>query len=272
MINNFDYISGKEIEWLELNLLLTKRPLSKAEIMTLSDIDDGEMIDSWLSEIEIRSKLYKEPLYEVKNNRIIPLFSWEDKPEYFLCVYYSYFGASYKSGGTKLFEKISALALKSFINGEAYIFGFPASLPFNESLDEIANICFEERMTQASGSYKDDGVDAVIYKLFEDNKSSNLYILLQSAAGNHWNTKKPISLQRWTNYIAWYASNIITSIATVDYVSKSKWDKNSSTYGMLIDRLRIYNFLYEYEIDAELRTEVVNWCKNILCYNSLKMS
>jgi len=264
MISNFDYIPGKEIEWLELNLLLTKRPLSKAEIMTLSDIDDGEMIDSWLSEIEIRSALYKEPLYKIKRNRIFPLFSWEEKPEYFLCVYYSYYGAGDSSNGTKLFESISALALKIFISGEAYILGSPGNKPFNESLNEIAKICCEERMRQGDGSYKDDGVDAVVYKLFDDHKSSNLYILLQSAAGKHWSAKKSIALQRWTQYMSWYSTNIITSIATVDFVDKKKWDKNSSTYGMLIDRLRIYNFLYKQEVECNLRKNVLEWCKSIL--------
>ena len=113
----------------------------------------------------------------------------------------------------------------------------------------------------ANTSYKDDGVDVVGYKLFEDSRGANLYVLLQCAAGTHWTSKKQISLNRWTNYIVWYPENIIQSISTVEYVSQKDWDKRTSTYGMLIDRIRIFNFLYKETIEASLRDEVKEWCR-----------
>lgn len=259
-----EYISfkkGKEIEWLELNLLRTNRPMSKSLITDLATGIEEEEIDSWLNELKNRSYSYSNPFYEVQRNRISPLLTWEQIPEYYLCVYYSFFGAADASNGTKLFEKISAQALKNFIDGEVYALGFPEGKGLNSYLDEIAKLCNEQRGMPANGSYKDDGVDVVGYKLFADNRSANLYVLLQCAAGIHWKTKKKIELNRWTNYIIWFPENIISSISTVDYVTTKEWEKQASSFGLLLDRVRIYNSLYKTSIDENLRKDVLEWCK-----------
>lgn len=262
MSEYISYKTGKEIEWLELNLLKNNRPLNKSQISTLADDIEEQTIDGWLTTLEWRSNMYKKPIYTVNNNKITPNFSWKEIPEYFLCLYYSFYGANDNSGGTGLFEKISAETLKNFIQGEVYNLGFPISQSFNKNLDDIANYCFEQRNLLANSNYKDDGVDVVGYKLFGDDRSSNLYILLQCAAGKHWASKKPIIMNRWTNYIIWFPENIIQSISTVEFVEQKNWNKNSSTFGMLIDRLRIYNFLYEKEVETSLRKEVLKWCEN----------
>lgn len=253
--------SGREIEWLELNLLKNNRTLSKSLICSLSG-EEESVVDEWIGILESRANLYKKPIYTITNNKITPNYSWKDIPEYFLCLYYSFNGANDYSGGTGLFEKISGQALKNFLNGEVFILGFPAGKSFNEYLDDIGNLCFEDRILPAHYSYKDDGVDVVGYKSFDDNRSSNLYVLMQCAAGRHWTAKKAIVMNRWLKYFKWYSDNLIQSISTVDYVELEKWDKHSSTFGMLIDRLRIYNFLYERKVDSGLRIEVSKWCND----------
>jgi hypothetical protein len=251
--------AGKEIESIELNLLLNTSSISKAQIIGLGDLEE-EDVDELLSKFQLRAGLYRGSIYNVRNNRIKSKYTWSDIPEYFLCLYYSYFGADDKSGGTGLFEKISAEALKNFIKGEVLTLGFPAQIGFNANLDRIAETCFEERGKPADGSYKDDGVDVIGFKSFGDRRSANLYILLQCAAGIHWTIKKPIEFDRWTQYIYWIEKNIVASISTVEYVEEKDWQKRSTTYGMLLDRLRIYNFLYESEVNRDLRTETINWC------------
>lgn len=257
------YISfklGKEIEWLELNLLKNNEPISKSKIISLVDGVDEQTIDGWLSDLEWRSILYKKPIYSIKNNKISPNYSWEEIPEYFLCLYYAFKGANDYSGGTGLFEKISAQALKNFLNGEVFTFGFPAGKGFNDNLDKIEKLCFETRNMRADSSYKDDGVDVLGYKSFQDNRSSNLYVLQQCAAGKHWAKKNAINMNNWTNYLVWFRENIIQSISTVEFVQQNNWNKRTSSFGMLFDRLRIYNFLYEKTVDIELRKEVEDWC------------
>lgn len=263
MAEYIEFKQGKEVEWLELNLLKTNSPLSKSVISKLSEVENEDEIDSWIGELNQRIGFFHKPIYTITDNRITPNYSWEDIPEYFLCLYYSYYGVNDNSGGTGLFEKISAQTLKNFLDGNVYRLGFPASKALNDSLDDLSNICIEKRNMPANSSYKDDGVDVVGYKLFGDNRSANLYVLLQCAAGKHWTTKKPINLNNWTNYIVWYPDNIIQSISTVEFVTKKDWDKRTSTYGMLIDRVRIFNFLYSdnLDIDTILKNEVKEWCK-----------
>lgn len=261
MAEYIGFKSGCEIEWLELNLLKNKKTLSKSTISSLSG-EDEEIVAQWIATLASRVNLYKKPIYSISNNKITPNYSWDEIPEYFLCLYYSFNGANDYSGGTGLFEKISAQALKNFLNGEVLILGFPAGKSFNDYLDDIGNLCCEDRILAAHYSYKDDGVDVVGYKSFEDKRSSNLYVLLQCAAGKHWTAKKAIVMNRWLKYFKWYSDNLIQSISTVDFVENDKWEKHSSSFGMLMDRLRIYNFLYEKNVDPNLRLEVTNWCND----------
>lgn len=260
MSKKISFKSGKEIEWIELNILLYNTQLCKSEILELASSLDEQEVDGILSAMEWRANSYHNPIYRVENNTVIPIVSWVDIPEYFLCLYYSYYGANDNSGGTKLFEQISANALQNFIGGEVCTLGFPANTGLNDSLDRISGICFEQRNMRADGTYNDDGVDVVGYKLFGDQRSSNLYVLLQCAAGKHWTAKKPICLNRWTNYLVWYSDNIITSISTVEFVQPQDWNKRTSTYGMLLDRLRIQNYLYQKGVDSTLRDLVTFWC------------
>jgi len=252
---------GKEIESIELNIFAKEVSLSKAEILNLSDELDEDQVDTILTKLEWRASLYTSPIFSVENNRVTPFTSWRDVPEYFLCLYYSYFGANDNSGGTSLFEKISAQSLKNFLGGEIVELGFPVGTNLNESLDQITEACNEERGRPAHSDYKDDGVDVVGYKSFGDGKSSNLYVLMQCAAGIHWTQKKSIPIDRWVQYIFWINKNIVESISTVDFVEKRDWEKRATTYGMLIDRLRIYNFLYISDVDQDLRDNTIAWCE-----------
>lgn len=265
----FEFKKGREIEWLELNLLRTAEPISKSLIIGLAEgyFEEEEIekvVDGWIRELVFRNSLYSNSFYQINQNRIIPLKSWDEIPEYYLCVYYSYFGAKDATIGTKLFEKISALSLKNFIGGETYSLGFPEGKALNDYLDDFTIICHEKRGLKAHADYKDDGVDVIGFKLFDDKRSSNLYVLQQCAAGNNWRTKNKIEINRWSHYILWYPECIIFSIATVDFVSQREWEKRSSTYGMLIDRIRIYNTLYQNDMLESLRNEVLEWAQHTL--------
>ena len=51
--------AGREIEWLELNLLKNKKSLSKSTICSLSG-EDETIVDEWISILESRINLYKK--------------------------------------------------------------------------------------------------------------------------------------------------------------------------------------------------------------------
>jgi hypothetical protein len=257
------HVLGKEIEWLELNLLKNNRPISKSTILTILSDNDEETVDSWISELDLRNSMLSSPYYEIVGNVITPLISWQDCPEYYLCLHFAHYGASKDFVGTKLFERISAIAIKNYIGGEVFTLGFPNAGNLNTFLDDIALKCFEQRGRAANSDYKDDGVDVICYKNFNDSRSSNLYILLQCAAGVHWKTKKTIELDRWTQYIYWTRKNIITSLSTSEHVKKKQWEKSSTEYGILMDRTRINNW-YLNRIDQDIRDDAIEWYNNLV--------
>ncbi|MDR6515853.1 hypothetical protein [Chryseobacterium camelliae] len=255
------YVQGREIEWLELNLLKSNMPLSKSTVMSLANDVDENDVDSWFSELIDRGYDLELCIYEQRGNTIYPLYRWDSIPEYFLCLYFCYFGASKDKIGTKLFERISSIALKNYIGGEIKTFGFPSDTNLNRFLDEVAPLCFEQRGILAHPDYKDDGVDVLCYKNFGDSRSGNMYVLLQCAAGINWTSKSPINLTRWVRYIYWPQSNLLTSIATTEYIQKSSWVKRVDDYGLLLDRCRVTNW-YSKMIDNDLRNEVIDWCND----------
>jgi len=253
------YVQGREIEWLELNLLKSNLPLSKSTVLSMLPDPDEDSVDSWFSELIERGYELSTPYYSLIGNTLSPIYSWEVVPEYFLCLYFSYNGAANDKIGTKLFERISGIALQNFIGGGISTFGFPSDKNLNEFLDYIAPLCFEKRGIQANADYKDDGVDVLCYKNFGDERSGNMYVLLQCAAGINWAGKKPISLTRWLRYIYWASTNVITSLSTTDYVNKRAWEKRTDDFGLLIDRCRVINW-YSKIVDGALRQEVIDWC------------
>lgn len=259
MPDYFPYIEGLEIEWLELNLLKTGRSMSKSTVMSLLTDPDENQVDSWFTELMDRNFDLSTPYYTQTGNTIKPEFGWSDVPEYFLCLYFSYAGAYNDHVGTRLFERISGIAMKNFIGGEIFSLGFPSGKNLNQELDELAPLCYEDRGRPAHPDYKDDGVDIICYKNFGDNKSSNLYVLLQCAAGINWKSKNMINMDNWVQYIFWVSKNIVTSLSTTEYVKDRQWEKSSSRYGLLMDRNRVLNW-YNKSIDASLRKEVQVWC------------
>lgn len=255
---------GKEVEWIELNMLCYGKPLSKASLITLSGEEKEEEVDEWLTELDHRITAMgsSQAPYRITNGRVVATKSWKDVPEYFLCAHYSYRGAGDATNGTKLFERISGRAMEHFLSGQHIALGFPSSKSFNAQLDEIARVSREPRHLVADGKYKDDRVDVFAYKLFGDNRPANLYILMQCAAGIHWRNKRDINLERWTNYIQWYQKQIILSMATTDVIENDEWNHQASEYGLLFDRLRIYRCLYgSGHVDLGLRKDVLEWCK-----------
>ncbi|MBK9628325.1 MAG: hypothetical protein IPO56_11660 [Flavobacteriales bacterium] len=101
------YKLGKEVEWIELNMLCTGQPLSKASLITTSGQNE-EDVDDWLAELEFRIQAMGPAIapYRITNGRVVSTKTWADVPEYLLCVHYAYRGAADRTNGTKLFEDI----------------------------------------------------------------------------------------------------------------------------------------------------------------------
>ncbi len=264
-------------DWAELNVVYYNTSLSKSKLISLledngfeedSDYRGDELFDSILQELEKRKFLYgNNPPYSIVNGVILPLINWGDYPEYLLCLIFSYFGAANAANGTSLFEQISNIALKSYLNGDTITLGFPNAGNLPGQLDHVASALNEDRAAKNPPvQAKDRGVDVIGWNSFGDNRRGQVIILMQCAAGRNWNLKKQIMLDVWAQYINWNYYTTIPSLAITEILSSKKWADAVETYGVLFDRARIYRNLYKPNtaIDLRLREDIIQWCDNKL--------
>jgi hypothetical protein len=105
---------------------------------------------------------------------------------------FSTHGAGNAQIGTKLFEQLTKSCIDFFMACDSINFGFPSGVSFKDQLDSLASLCNEERRDNPRSADKDRGVDIVACKTFDDSRNSNIYLLLQCAAGANWNDKSVI--------------------------------------------------------------------------------
>lgn len=258
-------------DWLELYVICESEALSKSEIASRAstggrDLAESE-IDSVLCELEYRANLYGSfSPFEIKDNRIIPKLFWKECPAYTMCLIYSTLGVKDTTdGGPKLFERLSSEALKSYLNGESIVMGFPNELNLKEQVKELSLKSNEPPGgREPLPTDNDRGVDVIGWKPFEDMRNSQLVVLLQCAAGTHWRSKKPIPLKAWTEFIHWGLAPV-PGIAIPQIASLSNWNNIVDEYSFVVDRARIARCLHEFVFeDVELRDEITTWCESKL--------
>lgn len=264
-------------DWAELTVVYKNVNLSKAKLISLledngfeEDVDysGDELFDSIIQELENRKLLYGHtPPYSIQNGTIVPLINWVNYPEYIMCLVFSYWGAANENEGTRLFEQISNIALKNYLNGQAITVGFPNELSLPEQLNKIAILLNEDRSNKNPPVHaKDRGVDVIGWRSFDDNRRGQVIILMQCAAGGNWHKKKQILLSVWSQYVHWFFETTIPSMAITEILPQKKWSDAVENYGIMFDRARLYRNLYTplSEIEPVLREEIIQWCNSKL--------
>jgi hypothetical protein len=260
---------GRIADWIELQALYTGKQISKNKILSIIENDTGDAdenkIDSAIQELIRRLSLYGvvKP-YSIKNNIVTPIFKWDRYPELALCLYFSAYGAADADNGTKLFESLTRNCLSHFLKSDSIIFGFPAGISFKSQIDSLAVACNEGRGDNPTPFDKDRGADVVLWKTFGDNRNSQIYLLVQCAAGGKWREKKPIPLASWRRYIHWHPLTTIPAIAITQIVDSEKWTNAVDDYGVVIDRARLFSIINSsgYRVDNSLRADILQWCKS----------
>lgn len=176
--------------------------------------------------------------------------------------------ANHWKEAAKLFEKLSTLALKRYLQGRAINIGSPrgTGVPkgFRQCLDCI---CLELRELRGDKkSYnlptKDEKVDVVAWLPFPDMRAGQVIIFAQCAAGADWKTKAgEISLDLWRDYINWLANPLIAFSFPFVLSNEEKWRQLSKqNRGFLLDRLRISSMLIDYDSSDTLVQQIKDWC------------
>lgn len=262
-------------DWIELWLATTGQPLSKARLGHLIEQSAGAepseafVQDVW-REVGKRATLYKRPPFRVDEFAVEGVRGFRLKTPYVACLLLSLYGV--QNGQTtvpKLFERLTAMAVKRYLAGEVVVFGWPVQEGTNPSIRErvlgVSNALKERFVESPAERYKDRGVDVIGWKPFAERRSSQVVLLLQCAAGRGWRSKTgSLPIGSWTHYIHW-ACAPLTAFAVPCIISERDWhDVSREGGGILFDRVRIVNLLVDSSLEKELMKELRIWVQNQL--------
>lgn len=259
-------------DWVEFYVTYLKNSISKTQLSSYvqasigSDPDDA-FIDSVWNILRERVVLYgRTPPIQVESRVINNLVNWQECPEYLACLIYALEGnpntpsASASEAG-KYFERISNEAVKNYLNGKSIIYGFPT----DQGVEEIANDLLKEKFSHLPPSYrKDRNLDIVAWKDWGDDRSSQIILLVQCAAGGNWKTKlKELNLKAWEKYINFSAAPMKGFSVPVIISDREDLNEISTDAGVFIDRPRLYRQTYGITFsDAALRSTLETWCNS----------
>ena len=276
ILPDFNSIS-QTCDWIELYILCDSVKLSKSEmnrILNSNGINVSEVhIADIFSELKRRQHMMGQNSTFVLNDKDIiyrNVYTWKDIPEYVMCLIFSLQGVKKikdDNDGTKLFERISKDVIKSYLDGDAIILGFPNNMSLNDQLLEFGNLSNEIKSKDRipANTDKDKGVDIIGWKSHLDGRNNQVILLIQAAAGYHWDLKKSISELAWRDFFMW-SSPINIGIIIAGTLDEIKFGKARDDYKLVFDRIRIFICLYQRNlvIDSSLRELVVEWCNKEL--------
>lgn len=164
-----------------------------------------------------------------------------------------------KSG--TLFERITNEAIRSFLDGESLVVGFPNKM----NMAAIATALGEKCVSAPPTYRKDRNLGIVAWKPFMDKRPSQIIILIQCAAGHDWPKKGELSLDAWCKYIH-FACRPIRGFAVPVIISvRVQLEEDSSDAGIIVDRARIYKNITKSPLrDISLRNDLKKWCASRL--------
>ena len=252
-------------DWVELHITYTNSEISKSELQSYIEASSGsepcpEDIDNVWLELETRERLYgTNPPYMVQGNIVTPNISWKKRPDYMACLIFALEGNPFepaKSG--KLFEHITNIAVKNFLEGESMTVGSPRAV----KVERIARILNERYASDPPGWRQDRKLDVVAWKPFNDGRCSQIIMLIQCKAGHDWHEKLgELSEFAWCRYIN-FASKPTKGFSIPVIISdRDKLEDDSADAGVIIDRARIYRNITDSSLTKErLRTKLERWC------------
>jgi len=261
-------------DWIEIHLATEARSISKVDLASTIEMASGEEpSEGFLSSVWIemagRQAMYNNPPFSVMERRIEKVDEEVTPFLYIACLILSLFGASgTRLSASKLFERLAAVVIKEYLQGEVFVFGWPVlqgvETAIGDRMKQLTDLLNETFVESPATPYKDRGVDVIGWKSFGESRSSQFAILAQCASGINWRNKTTdLPLASWTQYIHW-ACDPIKAFVVPCIIPGDLWHDVSREAGILFDRIRIVNLLSDVSIDAALNEEFEQWVKEQL--------
>lgn len=231
--------------------------------MSLFDTDKEDKIDGAFSILELRVTRYgnTSPL-RIEGRSAFPEMTFQDAPELMMCLIFSLEGVKETSDeSTKLFERLSKEAARFYLSGEAHVVGFPSGTHLKDKIKFLAEKMHEKiGPEEPDPNVKDEGVDVVAWKPFDDYRSNQIFLLLQCGAGKHYKRKTRIPVRMWCEYLKWAAEPVL-GIMIPQIIPDNEWTRISRNFNLIFDRIRIHKAVYGQVLrDTTLRDEIKAWC------------
>ena len=212
--------AARVADWVELELSRGEPSFSKSKLASVlrdvGGVDPGEpfISDVW-RHLRRRIARHATDYFEIQGDLALRCNGvTAGRVEYEVCLFFSLYGASVQTGSKpKLFERMCAEALRRYVGGKVFVFGWPV-LPdvetaIAERIRQVASLMGERFIEAPAARYKDRGVDIIAWKPFSepddsDHRSGQFVVLSQCASGHDWPKKtRELPLPSWKQYIHW---------------------------------------------------------------------
>ncbi len=259
----------KMADWIELYIAANKTNLSKSEIKSFINLEQGSepteyFMDDVFGELERRKILYgRNPPFKIIDDGVAESnIDCHNNSEYLFCLILAVYGNIHDvNKDAKLFEKISNEAIKKYLKAKTVLFGYPQSIP----ILKLTKMMSEIFLAELSMNSNDRKVDIVAWIPFRDKRSTQAIFLFQCAAGNNWRQKtRDVPLEAWENCARWKSPYLSKGFCTVHTISTSLWLDCADEAGILIDRPRIFKNIRNIDLRENLREILKNRCESIL--------
>lgn len=270
-------------DWLELLAIISPdKNASHGDLereLTRAGVDNGDTIcNSTLGELNQRviaagdnyPFTFSGSLLKLKNG-------WQSFTPYIFCLLLSYCNDAKKKvakiNHEVMFEYLSCLAARKYIDGEVLRFGSPRKndpLPsgFLNAMTDVCGAVGEWRCTTASNTLrkKDGGLDLIAWKPFPDRQIGKLILFGHCASGNNWDSKinelQPNDFcSRW---LGGDKSPIVKSFFIPYRLTVDIFADRAISAKLFFDRCRIALWVGNDEFCRITKNENIRWCKQIL--------
>lgn len=263
-------------DWVELEISVDSPSLSRSKLASvISESSGSEVSEAFTSDVwqhlHRRVTRYATPFFRIEDDIVLAAEAVPANAlEYRTMLLFSVYGASIQEGSEpKLFERTSAEAICNYLGGCVFVFGWPVlddvQVQIAARVRQVADLMKERFVEAPAVRYLDRGVDIIAWKPFPEpdatsNRTSQLIMLSQCAAGRHWRDKtRELPRASWTQYVHW-ATDPEVGFAVAAVIDDDVWhDVAREVEGVIFDRVRLINFLPNGVEDPGLRNDLDTW-------------
>jgi len=256
---------NEQADWAELCCLFSDQlSLSRSELRIMfesdvadeekNDLEDCEAVDTIIDDIwteiiwrnSVGGHFY--PFTISPENTLTKKADWNQYLPYVYMLLLSrhYFFASTKINTaleqySKPFERLTTHATRKYLGlsiciGSPRRYGVPTN--FIEALGVTSDLCNEALCSEPNilKWAKDEDVDVIAWRPI-DNRSGQVFILLQCTIERNWHSKPKVDIDTWWKIID-FSAKPMPGLA-IPFVEHEEWHKRSIRKGVIFDRLRL---------------------------------